>query len=99
MKSKAPVTHTRLAIVMLAVASSQIHSIGYDKDSQKLAIQFNGKTGPGNPYYYDNVPKEVYDQFVVAESKGKFFGERIKDKDGFPCTKYEPEQSDEAEAA
>lgn len=68
------------------VVSSQIAAIGYDQATKILAVQFKGKNGPGTIYTYADVPPEVHHGLMNAESKGKFFGERIK-KAGFKYAK------------
>ena len=85
------------------VESSQIHSIGYDPETQTLAIRFTRgygeNRGPGSLYHYSNVPQDVYDAFLAAESKGKYFGQHIKPfKDQYPFTKI-VEADDQREAA
>jgi hypothetical protein len=37
----------------------------------------------GKFYEYENVPKDVYEDFVNADSLGKFFGDNIKDQYDF----------------
>jgi hypothetical protein len=37
----------------------------------------------GKFYEYENVPEEVYQDFIAADSLGKFFGENIKDQYDF----------------
>lgn len=74
------------------VDSSQIHSIGYDPETQTLAIRFTRgfreNRGPGSLYHYSNVTQEDYDAFLAAESKGKHFGQNIKPfQDKYPYTK------------
>ena len=82
-----------MTIVRLVdVDSTQIHSIGYDPETQTLAIRFTrgygDKRGPGSLYHYANVTQEDYDAFLAAESKGKHFGAHIKPSaDKFPYTK------------
>ncbi len=62
------------------VQSTAITSIRYKADTCELDVTFtNGKT-----YCYYNVPLQVYLKFVDAESKGRFFNEKIKD--GFAFT-------------
>lgn len=58
---------------MYACASTTILAIGYDEPSQELHIAFTSGT-----YVYHKVPQEVYDEFMNAESIGKFFHSRIK---------------------
>lgn len=62
-------------IVLTPVDSSQIEAVGYDDATKTLALKF--KHG-GSVYHYDNVPPELYADFSAAESKGSFFGKRIK---------------------
>lgn len=65
-----------------AVDSSQMKSVGYDPGTQKLHIEFKSKTvdsnGEGPVYEYDNVPPGVHQDFMKAESKGRYFGQTIK---------------------
>lgn len=56
------------------VSSSNIASVGYDEASSTLEIEFVG----GGLYQYDDVSKEVYEEFLNADSKGKFFAQNIK---------------------
>lgn len=95
MQPEVTVTHTLLPIVATVVDSSQIESIGHDAPSKTLAVVFRKKSGPGSLYYYDGVPENVYNDFLKAESKGKFFGAHIKG--AYACRKYEP--ATEAEKA
>ncbi|KVT86309.1 hypothetical protein WT25_11180 [Burkholderia territorii] len=77
---------------MQPVESSQIYAIGHDAASCTLAIRFkNRATGAATSlYHYNNVDAALFAEFVAAESKGKFFGERIKPfKDLFPYVQIE----------
>lgn len=56
------------------VESSNIVAIGYDEDERQLHIQFKS----GLEYVYHDVPTEVWQEFLVAPSKGKYLNERIK---------------------
>lgn len=85
------------------VVSSQIHSIGYDPETQTLAVRFTRgygeKRGPGSLYHYANVTREDYDAFLAAESKGKHFGAHIKPfADKYPYQKI-VESDDQQKAA
>lgn len=60
---------------MHPVRSSNVAAIGHDPDSQILTVQFHS----GRSYRYANVSEEVFEQFLDAESKGRFFNEHIKD--------------------
>lgn len=56
------------------VESSNIESIGYDADSETLEISFlNGST-----YQYFDVPKNLYDDLISADSQGKYLAAHIK---------------------
>ena len=61
---------------MNPVTSSNIGAIGYDGIAQMLKVQFS----TGKTYLFYDVPLEVYDQFLSAQSKGKFFAEHIRSK-------------------
>lgn len=63
-------------IPLTAVESNQVAAIGYDEASGTMAVTFT--RGPGHVYHYPNVSAELYQQFMAAESKGKFFGVNIK---------------------
>lgn len=78
-------------IKLCACESSQIHAFGYDDATQTLALQFKSKGGPGAVYHYPCAP-DVYKQFCTAESKGKFFGSRIKGNPDMPHTRIEIEK-------
>ncbi|NJN96074.1 MAG: KTSC domain-containing protein [Anaerolineales bacterium] len=60
------------------VQSSHIRGIAYL--GQSLMVHFND----GSWYAYLNVPRETYQAFLKAESKGKFLAEHIK-----PSFRYE----------
>lgn len=56
------------------VVSSNIKSIGYDESSTILEIEFlNSRL-----YQYFNVPIEIYDELMNADSQGKYFNANIK---------------------
>lgn len=68
-----------MIISMQPVASSQIHSIGHDAETNTLAIRFNGRNNaPGSLYHYANVTPEEFKAFAGAESQGKHFYKHIK---------------------
>lgn len=72
---------TALIIALTACASSQISGHGYDAESKTLALSFPGRAAtPDVVYHYFDFPAEQYEQFLAAESKGKFFGAHIKGK-------------------
>ncbi len=59
---------------MKEVKSSNIDAIGHENGT--LTIRFKG----GGTYDYPDVPAELHDKFVNAESCGKFFQEHIRGK-------------------
>lgn len=58
------------------VKSSMMTAIDYDDDRRELDITFVG----GKTYRYFEVPSDIYDGLLDAESKGAFFNEHIKDR-------------------
>jgi hypothetical protein len=57
------------------VPSSAIASIGYDQDSEILEVEFVS----GKLYRYQDVPFDLYVDFLEADSKGQFFNDHIRD--------------------
>ena len=72
-------------IDMKPVESSNIRAIGYDESKAELHVEFKGS----GVYVYHDVPKETYDKFMAAESKGSFLAKNIKGV--YPATKKEKE--------
>lgn len=64
-----------IEVPMKQVDSSAIKEIGHIQD--KLVVKFNSD----DVYIYDNVKKELYEELLKAESKGKFFHKNIKKAD------------------
>ncbi len=64
----------RPPIALGRVKSSQISAIGYDADSQTLAVQFG--TG-GSVYHYEGFTPEQHRAFITAESLGVHLGQHI----------------------
>jgi hypothetical protein len=56
------------------VESSNIAAIGYDDEEQALFIEFNS----GSTYKYIDVPFAMYEAFMDADSKGRFFHSNIR---------------------
>lgn len=50
------------------VESSMIHAAGYDEQARELEVVFNN----GGIYRYRDVDKEVYEELLQAESKGRY---------------------------
>jgi len=58
------------------VSSTNIRSIGYNEGSQTLEVEFTS----GGIYDYAGVPKNLFQRFMAAPSKGRFFDSSVKDK-------------------
>jgi hypothetical protein len=57
------------------VLSSVLGEIKYDARSRELEIRFV----TGRVYRYSDVPPEVYERLMSADSKGAFFNAHIRD--------------------
>ena len=55
------------------IQSSNIKKTEYDTESKKLLVTFNN----GALYEYEEVPHQLYTQFRMNESQGKFFSTKI----------------------
>jgi hypothetical protein len=58
----------------LPVSSSNLASVGYDEVGQVLEVEFRN----GGVYQYVGVPASTYDQFMAADSLGRFLARNIK---------------------
>ncbi len=56
------------------VKSSNLVSVGYDPQQQILEIEFN----TGSIYQYLNVPADLYNGLMSADSHGRYFDEHIR---------------------
>jgi hypothetical protein len=56
--------------------SSVIRSFDYDAARNELSITFVS----GKVYIYQLVPRQVYEAFHAAPSKGAFFNQHIRDR-------------------
>ena len=50
---------------MVSVESSHINAIGYDEETKTMRVEYSYAT-----YDYKDVPKEVYEKIMKADSKG-----------------------------
>lgn len=64
---------------MTYVDSSNIEAIGYDDDTLELHVRFLN----GGYYIYHDVPRQTYDEFMAAPSKGSFLNREIKGAHGY----------------
>lgn len=68
------------------VKSSNIVSIGYDKDANRLEVEFKS----GGVYQYHGVTQEEYDSLMGADSIGSFFHSHIRSQ--YLAHKQHPEE-------
>lgn len=54
-----------------------IKNAGYDPETQRLEVEF---VATGNVYVYKNIPQEVFDGLMAAESAGRYFNLNIAKK-------------------
>lgn len=57
------------------VESSLIQAVGYEAERRLLEIAFTS----GRVYWYADVPREIYDGLLAAQSKGEYFLAHIRD--------------------
>lgn len=55
------------------VESSNIAAIAWE-DDETLFVRYHN----GNIYYFEDVPETVYQEFLAAESKGRYMNSHIK---------------------
>lgn len=58
----------------IPVVSSNVASVGYDENSSTLEVAFHS----GGIYQYFDVSPQVFEEFINADSKGKFLHREIK---------------------
>jgi len=79
----------------IPVESSQIKSVGFNEDTLMMDVEFNS----GSVYRYFNIDKSVFEEFIAAESVGKYFGANIKIyPDKYPFEKIRSSDRDIAKA-
>ena len=61
------------------VISSVIASVGYSSRRRQLEVEFR----TGAVYEYMNVPPEVHEHLIAADSLGRYFNMAIRDV--YPC--------------
>ena len=54
--------------------SSQIHSLGYDAETQTMAVQFH----KGGIYHYSGVSANIFDAMHAHDSPGEFFHKNVR---------------------
>jgi hypothetical protein len=76
----------------IPLISSNIISVGYDKERKILEIEFTA----GAIYQYFNVPQNIYKALLNADSSAKYFDQNIK-KNGYRYRRISTEQFSEVE--
>lgn len=69
-------TFTYEDIYMESVDSSALSEVGYDYSHEMLAIRF--RENDEHVYVYYDVPSEVYEDFISADSLGRYYNYYIK---------------------
>lgn len=59
---------------MIRVRSTAIRAIGYDPGTMRMKITFNG----GHTYDFCRVPEHIFQTFLNAGSKGRYYDTYIK---------------------
>lgn len=71
---------------MIPVESSMVDSVGYDEETRCLQVVFN----TSRVYCYEDVPPEIFQGLLEAESKGRYIRAYIIDVYPYrrgPCRK------------
>jgi KTSC domain len=61
--------------------SSLIRAVAFDEARATLQIEFHN----GEVYQYSNIPIELYNGLIVADSIGSYFNSKIRRNDLYPC--------------
>jgi hypothetical protein len=61
-----------MSAIMISVSSSAIRAVGYDGST--LTVEFNN----GRIYDHPGVPYSVYEQLMLASSKGAYYNQNIR---------------------
>lgn len=59
--------------ILNEIKSSNISKTEYNTETKDLIVEFNN----GVRYEYKDVPHQLYTQFRISESQGKFFSSKI----------------------
>jgi hypothetical protein len=58
---------------LVPIESSMLAAVGYERETRTLVVLFT----TGKAYEYYDVPEQVYQSLMAAESKGKYMNEMI----------------------
>ena len=73
------------AVEWVPLESSVFTAVAYRAGAQQLYLRFH----EGNVYRYFACPRSVYEAFLAAESKGRYFAQHIRN--GFKCERVDRE--------
>jgi hypothetical protein len=65
---------------MTSLQSTALKSVSYDEAEHALTATFRDS---GRTYVYEDVPQELYDALLFADSIGAFFNAHIRDNFAF----------------
>lgn len=61
---------------MKVKTSRAVSEITYQERTRNLYVHFTD----GTSYVYRDVPKDVYERFLEAQSKGRYYNAEVRDK-------------------
>jgi len=64
------------------VVSTDLKSVGYDRQTFLLELEFHKG---GGVYQYSQIPEDVYAELMASSSKGRYFNSSIKNR--YDCQK------------
>lgn len=64
----------------VSTASSATYKLSYDDESKVLTVvmAYGPPKNHGETLRYKGVPRDVFEDFMIADSKGKFFNAHIR---------------------
>lgn len=61
---------------MISVKSKSIASIGYENEGEQMQVNFRN----GEILVFQGIPVQLFNNFMIARQKGKFYGIYIRGK-------------------
>ena len=80
---------------VIAVESSTLATIAYDRTHELLQLEFNSRA----LYQYFSVPVAIYEGLLQASSKGNYFNQAIRGKFPYSRISNGPAEAQEQERA
>lgn len=76
----------KLDIKRKVVNSSNIKSVGFNKEGRVLEVEFYGRSNaPNKVYRYWPVTESAYEEMIKADSIGNWFWNKIRTNDKITC--------------